>query len=130
MRQFSRAKIVLGRITLISIASFQFFFLADSNGQKKSYCCYGVVRPFDMMAKAKQGLRALNQVGFSLKQVRQALGIQQKTLEGKLEKAEKKAEDISAKARKALRETMEILSDATKRAAAKLGEVAGRVAYD
>lgn len=83
-----------------------------------------------MMAKAKQGLRALNQVGFSLKQVRQALGIQQKTLEGKLEKAEKKAEDISAKARKALRETMEILSDATKRAAAKLGEVAGRVAYD
>ena len=101
------------------------FFLAAVKGQKKSYCCYGVVRPFDMMAKAKQGLRALNQVGYSLKQVRQALGIQQKTLEGKLEKAEKKAEDISARVEKALKETMKILTDATKAAAAKLGSVSG-----
>jgi len=80
-----------------------------------------------MMAKAKQGLRALNQVGFSLKQVRQALGIQQNKLEGKLEKAEKTAEDISAKARKALRETMEILQDAIKKASGKLGQMAGKV---
>ena len=83
-----------------------------------------------MMAKAKQGLRALNQVGYSLKQVRQALGIQQKTLEGKLEKAEKKAEDISAKVQEALKATMQILSDATKKAAAKLGEVAGKVSQN
>ena len=82
------------------------------------------------MAKAKQGLRALNQVGFSLKQVRKALGIQQEKLEGKLEKAEKKAEDISAKARKALRETMEILQDAVKKAGAKLSQMAGRVFLD
>ena len=80
-----------------------------------------------MMAKAKQGLRALNQVGYSLKQVRQALGIQQKTLEGKLEKAEKKAEDISKRVAAALKETMQILGEATKKAAAKLGEVSGTV---
>ena len=78
-----------------------------------------------MSAKAKQGLRALNQVGFNLKKLRTVLDIHEKAVAGNLENAEKEAEDLNKRVQKALQAVMKILSDATKKAAKTLSEVSG-----
>ena len=78
-----------------------------------------------MEAKAKQGLRALTQVGFNLRKLRIALDFHQKAVEGKLENVEKEAEDLNKRVREALQATMKILSDATKKASKTLREVTG-----
>ena len=78
-----------------------------------------------MNAKAKQGLRALNQVGFDLKKLRKVVDIHQKAVEGKLENVEKEAEGLNKRVQEALKATMKILSDATKKASKTLSEVTG-----
>lgn len=93
------------------------------NGQKRQYCCYGVVKPFDMSAKAKQGMRALAQAGFNLRKLRIVLDIHQKAVNGKLENMEKESEALNKRVKKALQATMKILGDATKKAARTLSEV-------
>jgi len=76
-----------------------------------------------MTAKAKQGLRALNQVGFDLKKLRTAVEIYQKTVAGKLKNVEKEAEDLTSRVQAALKAVMNILTDATNKASKTLSEV-------
>ena len=101
--------------------------LTARNEKKRTYCCrgYGVAKPLDMNAKAKQGLLALHQLGFDLKKLRNIVAVQEKTLKGRLQGAKKKAESISQQVKHALRDTMTILSDATEKASKKLGELEG-----
>jgi len=93
------------------------------NGEKRQYCCYGVAKPFDMRAKAKQGMRALVQAGFNMRKLRIVLDIHQKAVEGKLENVEQEAENLNKRVKEALEATIKILGDATKKAAKTLSEV-------